>query len=384
MRVLIHAIAMRKQGGGSRHLQGLVQALGQIDRENEYILCLNSRFEFQSPYPNITVYPVEVKSAFHRLWWDQVTLPRLAREWPVDLTVALFVFGMFKPTVPQVVFQRNPQFYCDAYLSQLRGKAALEVTLRRKMAYLTMRASWVIVTPSAAMRDMIRRYHPDLPLDRFHVLPHGFEREQLSRQPLPEQVAQQLARSQGRPMILYVSHLEPHKAHDVAVQAVRELKRRGQSACLYLTMDRRDWPEGYDRLMAKIREWGLEDDVINLGRVPEGALEELYLRADVFFFPSLCESFGFPLVEAMAHGLPIVAADTAINREMCGEAALYYPPFDSVAAAQQISTLLSSPERRERMRKASEVEFPRSHLSWPDYASQFVRLLQKTVANGAE
>jgi len=379
MRVLMHAIAMRKQGGGSRHLQGLVQALGQIDRENEYILCLNSRFEFQSPYPNIMVYPVEVKSAFHRLWWDQVTLPRLVHKWRVDLTVALFVFGMFKPTVPQIVFQRNTQFYCNAYLSQLRGKAALEVTLRRKMAYLTMRASRIIVTPSAAMRDMIRRYHPDLPPDRFRVLPHGFEREQLSRQPLPEPIAQQLIRLQGRLMILYVSHLEPHKGHDVAVRAMRELKRQGQPACLYLTMDRRDWPKGYDRLMVKIREWGLEDDVINLGRVPEGALAELYRRADVFFFPSFCESFGFPLVEAMAHGLPIVAADTAINREMCGEAALYYPPFDSIAAAQRLSTVLSSPERRQQMRAASERQFPKSHLCWSDYASRFVKLLKNSL-----
>jgi glycosyltransferase involved in cell wall biosynthesis len=379
MRVVIHAIAMRKQGGGSRHLQGLVQALGQIDRENEYILCLNSRFEFQSPYPNIMVYPVEVKSAFHRLWWDQVTLPRLVHKWRVDLTVALFVFGMFKPTVPQIVFQRNPQFYCNAYLSQLRGKAALEVALRRKMAYLTMRASRIIFTPSAAMRDMIRRYHPDLPLDRFRVLPHGFEREQLSRQPLPEPIAHQLTRLQGRPMILYVSHLEPHKGHEVAVRAMRELKRQGQPACLYLTMDRCDWPKGYDSLMVKIHEWGLEDDIINLGRVPEGALAELYRRADVFFFPSFCESFGFPLVEAMAHGLPIVAADTAINREMCGEAALYYPPFDSVAAAQRLSTLLSSPERRQQMRAASERQFPKSHLCWSDYASRFLKLLKNSL-----
>ena len=384
MRVLIHAIAMRKQGGGSRHLQGLIQALGQIDRENEYILCLNSRFDFQSPYPNVTVYPVEIKSALHRLWWDQVTLPQLALECRVDVVVALLVFGMFKPKVPQVVFQRNSQFYCDAYLSQLRGKAALDVALRRKMAYLTMRASRVIVTPSAAMRDMIRRYHPDLPLNRFHVLPHGFEREQLSRQPLPEHIAQQLARSEGKPMILYVSHLEPHKAHDVAIQAMRELKRQGQPACLYLTMDRHDWPEGYDRLMAHIHDWNLENDVINLGRVPEGALGELYRRADVFFFPSLCESFGFPLVEAMGYGLPIVAADTAINREMCREAALYYPPFDSVAAAQRLSTLLSSPERRQQMRAASERQFPRSHLCWSEYASRFVRLLQEAVANGIQ
>jgi len=379
MRILIHALALYKGGGGSRHFEGLVQTLGQIDHENEYILCLNSRFEFENQYPNIVIYRVKIKSLFHRLWWDQMILPRLALKHSVDVVVALFVFGMFRPVVSQIVFQRNPQFYCDIYLSKLRGWAALEMILRRRMAYLTMRASRIIVTPSAAMRDMIRRYHPDLPPDRFRVLPHGFEREQLSRQPLPEPIAQQLTRLQGRLMILYVSHLEPHKGHDVAVRAMRELKRQGQPACLYLTMDRRDWPKGYDRLMVKIREWGLEDDVINLGRVPEGALAELYRRADVFFFPSFCESFGFPLVEAMAHGLPIVAADTAINREMCGEAALYYPPFDSVAAAQRLSTVLSSPERRQQMRAASERQFPKSHLCWSDYASRFLKLLKNSL-----
>ena len=84
MRVLIHGLAMYKRGGGSRHLEGLVQALGQLDPDSEYLLCLNSRFKFISPHPNITIYPIEIKSAFQRLWWDQVTLPRLVRERQVD------------------------------------------------------------------------------------------------------------------------------------------------------------------------------------------------------------------------------------------------------------------------------------------------------------
>jgi glycosyltransferase involved in cell wall biosynthesis len=343
------------------------------------LLGLNNRFEVTSPYPNITVHPVEIKSASHRLWWDQVTLPRLAREWQADVVVALFVFGMFRQSTPQVVFQRNSKFYCDAYLRQLGGQAAPKIALRRLMAYLTMRASRVIVTPSAAMRDMICRYHPDLPAERFQVLPHGFERGQLSQQALPGHIAQQLARSQGRPMILYVSALGTHKGHDVALQAVRELKRHRQPACLYLTLDRRDWPAGYDRLLSQVQAWGLAGDVINLGRVPERALDELYRRADVFFFPSLCESFGYPMVEAMGYGLPIVAADTAINREICGNAALYYPPPDSTAAARQLEALLCSADQRQQARSASERQFPTSHLTWPEYGSRFVRLLQEAI-----
>ncbi|MEM3433094.1 MAG: glycosyltransferase family 1 protein [Candidatus Methanomethyliaceae archaeon] len=383
MRVLIHALAMRKQGGGSRHLEGLVQALGLLDRENQYVLCLNRHFPFTSSYPNINVYPVEIKSLFHRLWWDQVILPRMVLKEKIDVAVALFVFGMFRPSVPQITFQRNPQFYCWAYLKKLRGRSLLEISLRRKMAYWTMRASRAIVTPSCAMQEMIRAFHPDLPLERFHVLPHGFEREQLDRESAPNQVAEKLARCQGKPLILYVSHLEPHKGHDAAISAMRFLKSRGVNCCLAITIDRTDWPCGYDRLMGQIQNWELDDAVINLGRVPEGAVHVLYQEAKIFFFPSLCESFGFPLVEAMGYGLPIVAADTALNREMCGPAAMYYSPSDPLSAANHLAALLSLPEKREELRKLSQRQFYRSHLSWTEYAKRFINLLREAISDGS-
>jgi glycosyltransferase involved in cell wall biosynthesis len=382
MKIIFHAVAIHKRGGGSRHLEGFIQSLGELDHDNEYLLCLDRRLEYASPWSNITVYPVEIKSLAHRLWWDQVRLPRLALARRADMVVSLMVFGMFWPTIPQISFQRNSQFYCDAFLSQLGGAAAWDMILRRTMAYWTMCASRVIVTPAAAMRDMIRRYHPDLPIERFRVLPHGFDRAQLICQSLPEAISQQLTLAQGRPVILYVSHLEPHKGMDVVIRAMRELKRQEQRACLCLTMDRRDWPEGYDRVMSQVRDWGLAEDVFNLGRVPEGALDELYQRADVFLFPSLCEAFGFPMVEALGYGLPIVAADTPINRELCGEAALYYAPQDAIAAARQLQVLLDSPERRRQASAASELQFPRSHLTWLEYARQFLTLVQGSLADG--
>jgi glycosyltransferase involved in cell wall biosynthesis len=66
------------------------------------------------------------------------------------------------------------------------------------------------------------------------------------------------------------------------------------------------------------------------------AIAALYGIADVFVYPSIIESFGHPLLEAMAAGLPVVAADAAVNRELCGDSALYFSPYDSVDCARQI------------------------------------------------
>lgn len=377
MRFLIHGVAMYKRGGGSRHLQGLVDALGRLGDENKYLLCLNERFEFSTPYANVDVHPVEIKSPLHRLWWDQATLPRLAREWDADVIVALFIFGMFHSFVPQVMMQRNALYYCDRYFRQLGELSRLEVKIRRQMALLTMRASRIIVTPSAAMRELILCQHEGLSPERFRVLPHGYDVGQLQRDSLPVEIKRRLEKSDGFPVVLYVSHLGRHKGHEIAVKAMRHLRRQGSSARLYLTIEREDWPDGFDRLTEQIQSWDLTQDVVNLGRVPEGALSELYQSADLFFFPSLCESYGFPMVEAMGYGLPIVASDTAVNREMCGNAALYYSPFDAVAAAEQLATLLRSPKERQSLQEANVYQFRHSHLGWVEYSRRFVALLEE-------
>ena len=75
----------------------------------------------------------------------------------------------------------------------------------------------------------------------------------------------------------------------------------------------------------------------------------LYADADVFVYPATIESFGHPLLEAMAAGLPIAAADVAINRELCGDAAIYFSPFDFMDCGGKISGLLRDPQLRSQL-----------------------------------
>ena len=84
-----------------------------------------------------------------------------------------------------------------------------------------------------------------------------------------------------------------------------------------------------------------------------GTLPDFYRSADIFVFPSYTESFGHPLVEAMASGLPIVAADVPVNRELCGEAAVYFSPFDTEACAKTIRQVAEDSEIRHRLQAAA-------------------------------
>ena len=87
------------------------------------------------------------------------------------------------------------------------------------------------------------------------------------------------------------------------------------------------------RLFEELSALGVARD---LGSVPYAELPRAYRAASLFVFPSYTESFGHPLIEAMATGLPIVAADTPVNREMCGDAATYFETFSPEALTDAV------------------------------------------------
>jgi alpha-1,3-rhamnosyl/mannosyltransferase len=76
--------------------------------------------------------------------------------------------------------------------------------------------------------------------------------------------------------------------------------------------------------------------VIRLGYVPAERLSFLYEAASVLLFPSLGEGFGFPVLEAMAHGLPVVTSKVCSLPEVGGDAALYVDPLDPADIAQSV------------------------------------------------
>jgi glycosyltransferase involved in cell wall biosynthesis len=95
--------------------------------------------------------------------------------------------------------------------------------------------------------------------------------------------------------------------------------------------------------LGDIRKKGLEDLVVNIGEIPQQELLEYYRMADVFFFPSKSETFGNPLIEAMAFGLPILVPDLGYAHAVCEDAGIYYRSDDVDAALKKIELILHDP-----------------------------------------
>lgn len=130
------------------------------------------------------------------------------------------------------------------------------------------------------------------------------------------------------------------------------------------------------------RELGLEENVVFMGHVETDELMELYRSCRVFVFPSLVESFGMPLLEAMAVGAPIACSNTAAMPEVLGDTGVYFDPKDKTDIAAKIELLLTDEKLCAKLGKnASE----RAHtFSWADAARQTRSVLMEAAEPRAQ
>lgn len=155
------------------------------------------------------------------------------------------------------------------------------------------------------------------------------------------------------------------------------LRRRGAAG------DRREWRlviggSGWDNLRVRgfLKRAGIEDRVRLLGYVDRDELPGLYSSAYAFLFPSLCEGFGMPNVEAMACGCPVITSDAFAIPEIVGEAArIISPPRNVSALVEEMNTLASDPHLREELlRRGLERA---AGYRWEQSAAELLRVYRR-------
>ncbi len=148
------------------------------------------------------------------------------------------------------------------------------------------------------------------------------------------------------PYLLVAGTVEPRKGHATVVAAFERLRARVPNLTLVVA-----GPPGW---LGKKAAAGLaRPGVALLGRVSDTELDQLYRDADVIVNASVYEGFGLTVLEALAHGRPVVASAIPAHVELVGDAARLFPPGDAGALAAALDELLHDPAERARLRHAA-------------------------------
>jgi glycosyltransferase involved in cell wall biosynthesis len=151
----------------------------------------------------------------------------------------------------------------------------------------------------------------------------------------------------ARPYALYVGQTEPHKDVPTAIGAMRDLHDTGIDLAI-VGQPGRD----HERVLSCSAS---NPAVHVVGVVSDSELEGWYSHAAIFVFPSLTEGFGYPPLEAMARGIPVVAARAGSLPEVLGDAALFHEPGNAEDLAVQMRRALGDETlRRELVRRGKD------------------------------
>jgi glycosyltransferase involved in cell wall biosynthesis len=294
----------------------------------------------------------------------------------VDVYLATGNFAPFRLEIPTVLMVRNPTLFPTEIPLKRRGSMIfrMEQGIRSALCRRSVRLSQAAICPTEDFCQVVRRAVPRQ-AQKVHTVHHGFdtgafmEAEDLSAD-TAEKVLPQLR--PGSLKLLYVSVFQPHKNHEVLLRALPSIED-GLDRPVDLILTIRE-----DQLPASVRRH--PGRVICAGSVPYQDVYPLHRTADIFVFPSIWETFGHPLVEAMAAGTPTAASNIGVCQEICGGAAWYFDPRDPKALA---GTVIDMAGDREEVKGRVQVGIERAEtFSWQRHWSELRDFLQTRVAAG--
>jgi glycosyltransferase involved in cell wall biosynthesis len=220
-----------------------------------------------------------------------------------------------------------------------------------------------IITDSHVSADEIVKYL-GFPTDRLHVVPLAAATDRYDGAPRPPS-PENLVLASGQRL--------PHKNWTGLIRALA-LVEEDIRPQLVITGAR-----GEDPLQPLVDTLGLKGWVTLEGWVDDDQLAALQARARAMAMPTLCEGFGLPVLEAMAIGLPVLASDIPVLREVGGDAALWFDPRSTPSIADALRVVATQPERMSELSVAGLARA--TQFSWRRVAEETLEVFQRALAD---
>ena len=380
MRLFINSLAA-SAGGGLTYIRNVLPHFAKIKNLRVTVaLSPGLRQEFHD-LTEIEFLEIAGPVA-RRFWQEQSQLPALIRNSKSDVLLSTGNFALRRSLVPQILLSRNSIYCSPDYYSDLIARSEYRMWLQTHLRAILARRSvhWASITvaPSHAFADDLRRW-TGRPVCAIH---HGFDCEEFFRDPAPldPDVQAKLAGENGALRLLFVSHYNYYRNFETLIRALplirHSVKNRPVKLFLTCKLESGANPGTYNPqpAAALVKDLGIEDMVVELGAIPYRQLHHLYRQCHLYVTAAYAETFAHPLVEAMASGLPVVASDIAVHREICGDAAVYFNRFSPEALSQCVIDLMGADVHAARLSAAGKVRS--RQFSWKTHVDRILDLAQ--------
>ena len=366
---------LRFETGVGTYIKNLIFSLSDRDMENDYYLfssSLKQRFSpskipiFNKMHFRDFHWPVKLLNfAWYRLGWPTIDAFFKTR---LDLTHS--PTPLICPTNGKAIVTVHDLFFMDfPYMANREARKFFLKNIHRSLQL----SHGVIAVSHFIKKQLLEKFQIDE--EKVKVIYHGVDQEFSSDISLEEIKNFRASHSLLSRSIVFVGAMEPRKNLLNLVKAFRIVHSKEPDVSLVIAGRR---GSAYPLLKKNIDKNRLHARVKILDYLSSRDLKRLYRAGTLFVFPSLCEGFGLPLLEAMASGMPIAASERTALPEIAGNAALYFDPEKPEEIAFRILELLGDGDLRRKYiesgrKRAKEFEWGKTAESTLDFYQSVYR-----------
>ena len=359
--------------GLGRYTQKLITYLEKVDHENDYIIFL--RKENWTDYEPHNKRFKKVQADYQ--WYtaaEQILMPIKIRKHHIDVmhythfNVPLFNACKFVVTIHDLILTKYPT-------ERATTLGPLLYALKHKGYQLVIRsavkrAKGIIAVSEYTKKEIVDHFNVNE--DKITVT-----YESVDNPPVSKESGDEVLRRYGvrKPYLLYVGNVYPHKNVEGLLTAFKEVIRNKPDMKLVL-VGKEDY--FFKKIKETARHLELERNVIFTGFVTDSDLPHLYKNGLLYVFPSFCEGFGLPALEACSFGLPVIASGSSCLPEVLGNAALYFDPHNTGAIAEKINQMLDNQNEADRLRSEGYLRIKK--YSWDKMAELTLRLYKRAYS----
>ncbi|OGE79232.1 MAG: hypothetical protein A2751_04550 [Candidatus Doudnabacteria bacterium RIFCSPHIGHO2_01_FULL_46_14] len=364
-------IDMRMAGTGEgigRYCEELVKNLAEIDKVNEYYLIFNDhttslKFKFKNEkFKNIIV-----KSKYYS-WMEQTFFIYELSKLNLDLmhftnfNIPVFYQRPFVVTIHDLIHHRFPGRKKSRYLHRVAYRTVIWTAIKR--------AETIITVSEATKNEVVNIFSIDP--KKVKVIYEG-AKALLAVTANSEQILKRYDIT--KPFLLFVGVWRQYKNLPRLAAAFDILKRRHNVDAHLVLVGKIDpfYPEIREAVFKIQNHHGIRA----LGFVPDDDLSALYSKAKIFVLPSLTEGFGLIGLEAQAAGLPVVASDITVLKEVLADGAVYFDPRSADDMAAKIFEIWNDPAAAQSL--ASTGAANASRFDWQKCARETLALYRQAI-----
>jgi glycosyltransferase involved in cell wall biosynthesis len=366
MRIAVdgRTIVKGKSGVGT-YVERTMRALLDLDPHNEYFLFLAEPLDSLNA-PNLTKVAIEgYQKAGKNRYWENFLLPQFAAKHKIDI---FFGAAYALPLLPRwhalAEFMPLPSRWKRPFNPYRQLKyvgGVLDVigfvrpeTFTPKMrlwqhifvANAVRIADAIITISESTKRDILRLFRYDGA--RIHVTPLSVDQTFHPDYEKSETMRVRNRYSLPKQFILYVGTIEPRKNVSGIAKAYSSLSSDLRKKYPLIIAGSKGWYA--ESILNEIKALRIPDDIRLTGFVDDLDLPILMSMAEVFVFPSLYEGFGYPVLEAMASGVPVITSTSSSLPEVIGDAGIMVDPVDTRAISEGMVRILRDPRFRASLR----------------------------------